>query len=80
MMNITVESMADDFKFEYMENCNCGRPQKAVFFCSDKDCPYNLTQPYYCPDCGDKLENKHNHPPSKIRRQVQVKEKDWLNL
>ena len=55
-MNISVESIADAFKFEYMENCNCGRPQKAVYFCDDKDCPNNRGQPYYCIECGDKVE------------------------
>ena len=69
-MSISAESIADAFKFEYMENCNCGRPQKAVFFCSSKECPNNMRQPYYCVECGDVEEKKHLHSPTKIARQV----------
>ena len=55
------QSIANYLNVEIMPLCTCNR-EKAVYFCSDSSCPNNKIQPYYCPMCAEKDEEKHFHP------------------
>ena len=49
-------------------------PEKAIFYCKSKDCPFNKSQPYFCAQCMEEEDRKHNHLPISVWKVVTKQE------
>ncbi len=53
---------------EALTFCKIHKDIKAGFFCLDKNCKFNVEQPYYCDECM--CPERHGHLPGKIPQLV----------
>lgn len=61
--------MADVFKLEFMEKCNCNRGFEVLYFCKSSECADNKTQKYYCVECSHD-DGKHEHKSLAIFKEL----------
>ncbi|TNV79889.1 hypothetical protein FGO68_gene6727 [Halteria grandinella] len=62
-----------------MSLCSCQR-ERAIYYCNEPSCPSKTTQPYYCDECAEMVEEKHPHAPKKIVREISTYSQEWLTV
>jgi hypothetical protein len=77
--NQGMASVIDTMKMEIMNQCSCGR-DKAIYFCKNKSCPKNQSQPYYCFVCQQDEEDSHDHKALSIVKEVREHQAVWDSM
>ncbi|TNV82449.1 hypothetical protein FGO68_gene4124 [Halteria grandinella] len=72
-------TLQERLQLEKMSICSCQR-ERAIYYCNEPSCPSKSTQPYYCDECAEMVEEKHPHAPKKIVREISTYSQEWLTV
>ena len=61
---------------EKLEFCSCCSGEKALYVCTDTDCPLNSEQLLYCETCNEK--DIHKHRSVGVNRKVFQEGEAWM--